>query len=222
MVHSLIRGWRHMKFSLKTTILLSTLLAAGLNAVQYLSSSQQHKDALAVPATAALAAPSTPGPTVSKAAAVTAPAAPATAPAPAPVGSTDATTAAGKLAAAGLDPTWAGLYLSVSQQTGTPWQLLAAVHRVETGQSGTTTRSSYAGATGPMQFMPATFNHYALDGNHDGVKDIHNIDDAMLTAGRYLAAGGADKGQYSTALYNYNHSWSYVSKVTGIARQLGL
>jgi membrane-bound lytic murein transglycosylase B len=70
--------------------------------------------------------------------------------------------------------------------------------------------------------MPATFNHYAVDGNGDGVKDIHNVDDAMYTAGRYLAAGGAARGQYSSALYNYNHSWDYVSHVMSVARSLGL
>src|SRR5262249_38651869 len=124
--------------------------------------------------------------------------------------------------AAGLNPVYAGLYLSVQQHTGTPWQVLAAVHHYETGQAGTTTRTSSAGATGPMQFLPATFARYAADGNGDGQADIHNLDDAMLTAGRYLAAGGAGRGQYSTALYHYNHSWSYVSRVLDLAHQLGL
>jgi membrane-bound lytic murein transglycosylase B len=216
-----------MQINLKTIILMSSLVAGGLNLVQFLSSNQQRQTALEPNYAYAGAAPSTPGPAVNKlaqpAAALPQPAAAATpATPPAPASSPTEAAAAAKLSAAGLNPTWAGLYLSVSQQTGVPWQLLAAVHRVETGQSGTTSRTSYAGATGPMQFMPATFNHYAVDGNGDGIKDIHNIDDAMLTAGRYLAAGGAAKGQYSTALYNYNHSWSYVSKVTGIAKQLGL
>jgi hypothetical protein len=43
-----------------------------------------------------------------------------------------------------------------------------------------------------------------------------------MGAGRYLGANGASKGNYSNALYHYNHSWSYVSTVTGIAKQLGL
>lgn len=129
---------------------------------------------------------------------------------------------AARLAAAGLDPSFASHYVAVQAQTGVPWQLLAAVHKVETGQSGDTTRTSYAGATGPMQFMPATFNHYALDGDGDGTRRISDLDDAMLTAGRYLAAGGADRGNYNRALYNYNHSTTYVSKVLTIARKLGL
>jgi membrane-bound lytic murein transglycosylase B len=129
---------------------------------------------------------------------------------------------AAKLSAGGLKPDFAASYLGAEQQTGTPWQLLAAVHQVETGQSGNTARSSYAGAVGPMQFMPATFRAYSLDGDANGTKDITDLDDAMLSAGNYLRAGGADKGRYAAALYNYNHSNAYVNQVMGIAHRLGL
>jgi membrane-bound lytic murein transglycosylase B len=212
-----------MKINLKTTIIASSLVAATLNLGQFLSSTQQKQAAIDGVAYAKDAAPTTPGPTVNKLAAAST----ATPPPVSPTTSQPATTAtesavAARLSAAGLNPQWAGLYLSVSQKTGTPWQLLAAVHRIETGQSGTTTRTSYAGATGPMQFMPATFRAYASDGNGDGTTDIHNIDDAMLSAGRYLAANGANHGQYQGALYHYNHSWTYVANVTAIARKLGL
>lgn len=217
-----------MKFDLKTTIICSALLAAGLNLWQFFASYRQ-REAAFVPAWAAdaasssVAARATPAP--ARLAAASAPAAESNAAAstvaPAPVADPVAAAAA-RLRAAGLSPAYAALYLSVQRQTGTPWQLLAAVHRAETGQSGSTTRTSYAGATGPMQFMPATFAYYALDGNGDGTKDIHNLDDAMLTAGRYLAAGGASSGRYSAALYNYNHSNSYVASVLVTARRLGL
>ncbi|MDB5178090.1 MAG: lytic transglycosylase [Patescibacteria group bacterium] len=202
-----------MKLNLKTTILLSSLLAATLNIWQFFDSALQRRDAFSPSwAYADKAAGPTPAPATPHTAS-----AQAAAPAPDPTAA-----AAAKLTAAGLKPGYAALYLSVQARTGTPWQLLAAVHSVETGQSGTTSRASYAGAIGPMQFMPATFNHYAADGNGDGVTSITDLDDAMFTAGRYLAAGGADKARYSNALYNYNHSWSYVSKVTGIAHRLGL
>ena len=92
----------------------------------------------------------------------------------------------------------------------------------ETGQRGDTTITSYAGAIGPMQFMPATFRAYSLDGDGDGVKSITDLDDAVFSGANYLRAGGADKGRYHTALYNYNHSNVYVGKVLTIARRLGL
>jgi membrane-bound lytic murein transglycosylase B len=211
-----------MQINLKTTILASSLVAAALNFGQFLSNTQQKQAALDGVAYAKGAAPTTPGPTVNKLTGATTTPLPTPAATSQPTTSPTESTVAARLSAAGLNPTWAGLYLSVSQKTGTPWQLLAAVHRIETGQSGTTNRTSYAGATGPMQFMPATFNAYATDGDGDGIKDIHNVDDAMLSAGRYLAANGANHGQYQNALYRYNHSWTYVANVTAVARQLGL
>lgn len=206
------RWMLRMKINLKTTILLSSGLALTLNIWNLVDSALQRRDAFA---------PAWAYSDTAKPGASPSPAGKAAAPSPAPA-SNPTTAAAARLSAAGLKPEYAALYLSVQARTGTPWQLLAAVHKVETGQSGTTSRSSSAGATGPMQFMPATWAHYAADGNDDGATDIHNLDDAMLTAGRYLAAGGANHGQYSTALYHYNHSWSYVSRVSGIAGKLGL
>jgi membrane-bound lytic murein transglycosylase B len=130
--------------------------------------------------------------------------------------------AADRLSRVGLKPDNAALYLRAQAATGTPWELLAAVHKVETGQRGSTTVTSSAGAQGPMQFMPVTFRAYAMDGDGDGAKTITDLDDAVMSAGRYLAAGGADKGRYSAALYNYNHSHAYVSSVLGITHKLGL
>lgn len=125
------------------------------------------------------------------------------------------------LSQAGLKNEFADLYESVSASTGVDWRILAAVHSVETGQSGDTSKASYAGAQGPMQFIPSTFKAYALDGNGDGVSNIHNVYDAMLTAGNYLRANGAASGNVQNALFRYNHSQAYINKVLGIAKNLG-
>ena len=50
---------------------------------------------------------------------------------------------------------------------GMSWALLAAIGQVESGH-GANTSTSYAGAQGPMQFLPSTFASYAVDGDHDG------------------------------------------------------
>jgi len=213
-----------MPFNLKTTIIASSALAGLLNLIQFASSYNQQAQASFAPSWAEAASARPAGsPIASPATAATvAPTAPA-APAPAPTAITGpVATVQAKLTSAGLQPGFAASYLAVQSQTGTPWQLLAAVHRLESGQSGNTARRSSAGATGPMQFMPATFNHYALDGDGNGTKDITDVDDALLTAGRYLAAGGAARGSYQTALYNYNHSNTYVANVLTIAHHLGL
>ena len=218
-----------MTINLKTTIIASTLLAVSLNIVQFFGGLVQHKDAFSPSWAYAASAPATPMPSTAPPAlplmqpAGAAPAAALTSTVTSPTEQpTDTAAVAARLSAAGLKPDYAALYLAAQRATGTPWQLIAAVHKVETGQSGNTSRTSSAGAEGPMQFMPGTFNRYALDGDGNGTKDITNVSDAVYTAGRYLAAGGAARGAYGSALYNYNHSWTYVSTVTGIYTRLGL
>jgi len=206
-----------MTINLKTTILFSVSMAATLNVGQFFASYKQRELAFD-PAFAS--AESAPPPTTPAPARLTAAQPPAATSAPAP--NPTVTAAAAELAHAGLNASFAALYVATQQRTGTPWQLLAAVHEVETGQSGSTDRTSYAGAVGPMQFMPATFDRYAADGNDDGVKSITNLSDSVLTAGRYLASNGAAAGNYSNALYVYNHSSAYVSQVLAIAYRLGL
>ena len=120
---------------------------------------------------------------------------------------------------------WSGsfdpLYQAAGARFGVPWQILAAVHSVESGQSGDTTRSSYAGATGPMQFLPSTFRAYAVDGDGDGTASIYSVVDSVYSAANYISANMRTKGSIEGALWQYNHSWSYVNKVLAIARGFG-
>jgi membrane-bound lytic murein transglycosylase B len=218
-----------MKINLKNTILLSAAAAVTLNVIQfYVATSDQAKASFApnwADAQTASATTATPAPSAVKAASISAlpgtdaaggngPSLTSTAQVPLPA---DSTFVASDLLNAGLKPDYASLYLSAQVATGTPWELLAAVHEVETGQSGSTSRTSYAGAEGPMQFMPATFNRYATPG-----ASITDVQASILAAGRLLAAAGASRGDYQDAVYSYNHSWSYVDRVLGIAEQLGL
>ncbi len=113
------------------------------------------------------------------------------------------------------------IYAEAEKIYGVPRQIIAAVHYVETGQRGDTTIASYAGAQGPMQFMPSTFSAYAQDGDGDGVALINDVHDAIYTGAKYLAANGAASGNVSGALYRYNHSYSYVEQVLAIARSFG-
>lgn len=53
---------------------------------------------------------------------------------------------------------------------------------------------SWAGAMGHFQFMPSTFNAYAVDYNGDGEIDIwHSFEDAAASAANYLSQMGWDK-----------------------------
>lgn len=112
------------------------------------------------------------------------------------------------------------VYQTAASRYGIEWQLLRAVHIVETGGRGNTTVASYAGAQGPMQFMPSTFRAYAIDGDGDGATNINDVDDAIFSAANYLARNKAAT-DVRNALLRYNHSNAYVEHVLYIARSLG-
>lgn len=75
-------------------------------------------------------------------------------------------------------------------------------------------------AVGPMQFIPGTWRKWASDGNLDGRADPHQIDDAALSAARYLCAGKrnlATADGWWSAVFSYNNSVTYGQKVFGLA-----
>lgn len=54
-------------------------------------------------------------------------------------------------------------------------------------------KGSWAGAMGQVQFMPSSFNAYAVDYNNDGKKDIWNSrEDALASAANYLKQANWD------------------------------
>ncbi len=107
------------------------------------------------------------------------------------------------------------LYKEAAAKFGIDWKLIEAVHQVETGKSIDTCKTSYAGATGPMQFMPSTFRTYKNEGDN-----ICGLRDSVFAAANLLASGGANRGDIDSALFNYNHSWSYVQKVKSVMNNI--
>ncbi|MFG2088182.1 MULTISPECIES: lytic transglycosylase domain-containing protein [unclassified Spirillospora] len=102
---------------------------------------------------------------------------------------------------------------------GLSWTVLAAIGQVESSH-GRNVGPSSAGALGPMQFMPATWKAYGVDGDRDGKADIMNPYDAIPGAAKYLCANGAGKGgkQLYRAVWHYNHADWYVQKVLNLAK----
>ena len=98
---------------------------------------------------------------------------------------------------------------------GEDWHVLAAVGEVESNH-GENMGPSIAGAMGPMQFLPSTWETSGVDGNGDGTANIMDPRDAIPAAAGYLKAGGAPKDWYR-ALFTYNHADWYVVKVLGVA-----
>jgi hypothetical protein len=97
-----------------------------------------------------------------------------------------------------------GYYEEAQAATGTPWEYLAAIHLVES-RMGRIHGTSNAGAQGPMQFIPATWEAY-------GAGDITDDHDAIKAAARYLADRGAP-GDMRRALFSYNNDDRYVAAI---------
>ncbi|WP_433567926.1 lytic transglycosylase domain-containing protein [Nocardia sp. CA-151230] len=82
--------------------------------------------------------------------------------------------------------------------------------------SSTEANPVYVRAMGPFQFIPETWQRWGVDANGDGKIDPDNIDDAALTAARYLCAMGGDltgAPGWQQALLTYNQSATYMNTV---------
>ncbi len=114
-------------------------------------------------------------------------------------------------------------YKGAGGKYGMPWNVLAGIGKVETnhGQSslpGVRIGENFAGAGGPMQFLAATWQAFAVDGNSDGKKDRYDPADAIPSAAAYLKHNGAPD-RMRTAIFMYNHSWGYVDLVLSWAKR---
>ena len=103
-------------------------------------------------------------------------------------------------------------YKGAGQASGVPWPYLAAIHLVET-RMGRIQGDSVAGAQGPMQFIPTTWDIYGQGGN------IRDTRDSIYAAARLLRANGAPTNM-ARALRAYNNDVRYVEAITAYAGQI--
>ncbi|PCH54940.1 MAG: hypothetical protein COC21_03710 [Verrucomicrobiales bacterium] len=85
---------------------------------------------------------------------------------------------------------------------------------------------SYAGAFGYGQFIPSSFNNYAVDFDKDGIRRAYEWLDVMASIANYLVKNGYPANDYSNsekiykAVYAYNHSDNYVKAVLALRDEL--
>ncbi|WP_026700465.1 lytic transglycosylase domain-containing protein [Salibacterium aidingense] len=141
------------------------------------------------------------------------------------------------------------IYKEAEQAYGVSWEVLAAVHRVETIFSTMDELESPAGAIGHTQFMPCSFvgwsydgcggkgdaniseedltdtdvieanGGYGVDADGSGEADPYNIEDAVFSTANYLAANGGADGELRKALHQYNQADWYVEEVLSYAEK---
>jgi murein DD-endopeptidase MepM/ murein hydrolase activator NlpD len=116
-------------------------------------------------------------------------------------------------------PVLQGYWQRAGSTYGIPWQVLAAINKVESN-FGRNMGPSSAGAIGWMQFMPSTWQRWGMDADGDGIADPWDPQDAIFAAARYLAAAGG-RTDISRGVFAYNHAQWYVDEVLGLARLYG-
>lgn len=73
-------------------------------------------------------------------------------------------------------------------------QLLTLLTLMEQGHIPVDAKGSWAGAMGNMQFIPTTYQAYAIDFDGDGKRDLWgSIPDSLASAANFLRAAGWDK-----------------------------
>jgi murein DD-endopeptidase MepM/ murein hydrolase activator NlpD len=124
-------------------------------------------------------------------------------------------------AAADIPADYLVLYQQAAARFGLDWPVLAAVGRVETnhGRNANGCAPNWAGARGPMQFLPPTFVHAS---KLAGISEANICDpaDAIPAAAAYLKSNGAPR-DWQRALYRYNPADWYPPLVLGWAERYG-
>jgi membrane-bound lytic murein transglycosylase B len=118
-------------------------------------------------------------------------------------------------------------YLRLYRQAGVryrlPWPLLAAIGKVESDHGrarlpGVRSGSNWAGACGPMQIGCVPGSKAGNAWARYGRGSVYDPADAIPGAARYLVDHGA-RHHLDRALFAYNHSWAYVTRVKQLAHR---
>ncbi|MFR9776512.1 lytic murein transglycosylase [Micromonospora sp. MS34] len=115
--------------------------------------------------------------------------------------------------------------VSAPEIIGPPLNGQGGTSRVPDSDQGQLDRDSvWDHAIGPMQFIPGTWQSVGADGDNDGVRNPHDIDDAALAAGDYLCQGGRNlsiPGDWWGAVLSYNDVRRYAQDVFDKANEYG-
>ncbi|WP_411733111.1 lytic transglycosylase domain-containing protein [Paeniglutamicibacter sp.] len=121
----------------------------------------------------------------------------------------------GELASGEIPNGWASLIEAAAEESGVPAPILAA--QIEAESDWQVDALSPAGAQGPTQFMPATWEEYGQGG--DPQNPVHAIDAQGRFMGDLLAlaeSSGIEGDPIDLALAGYNAGFGAVQRYDGI------
>jgi cell wall-associated NlpC family hydrolase len=127
------------------------------------------------------------------------------------VGGTSSSSANSTAAVGDIPPDQLPVMQAAAATCGLPWEVLAAVAKVES-EFGRNMRTSSAGAIGYGQFLPSSWAAYGAGGNP------YDYRDALPAMARYLCAHGGAQ-DIRRALFAYNRANWYVDLVLSVAAQ---
>ena len=115
------------------------------------------------------------------------------------------------------------LYRTAGARYRIPWPVLAGIGKVESDHGraplpGVRSGSNWAGACGPMQIGCVPGSKAGNAWARYGRGRPYDPADAIPAAARYLVDHGA-RHHLDRALFAYNQSWAYVTRVKAIARR---
>ncbi len=81
---------------------------------------------------------------------------------------------------------------------------------------------SWAGAFGISQFLPSSYNSWAIDGNKDSIINLYHTEDAIFSVANYLKVNGWSDNKLCqrNAVFHYNNSYDYVDAVLQLANKI--
>lgn len=80
---------------------------------------------------------------------------------------------------------------------------------------------SFAGAFGMPQFLPSSYNSWALSADKHKEPDLYDTNDAIMSVANYLRSNGWRKSNsktYTKALLKYNNSKDYAATILELSR----
>ena len=98
------------------------------------------------------------------------------------------------------------LFVNAGAKYGIPWAFLATINRIETNYGSSASEVSSAGALGPMQFMPSTWQEYGKGSPFDYVNAVNASAKMFKQLGMKMSQMTGSQSAYYVALYSGSYN----------------